>query len=58
VEQEQEHTSTKTILTAAIVSGALVIGLFIGIPLGNVARDFFSGLSGKDITSINPPRPL
>jgi hypothetical protein len=52
VEQEKEHTSTLTILTAAIVSGALVIGLFIGITLGNVARDFFTGLSGKNITSI------
>lgn len=51
-EQEQERTSTMTILTAAIVSGALVIGLFIGITLGNVARDFFTGLSGKNITSI------
>lgn len=50
MEQKQEHTSTKTILTAAIVSGALVIGLFVGIPLGNVARDFFTGLSGKAIT--------
>ena len=51
-EQEQERTSTMTILTAAIVSGALVIGLFIGITLGNVARDFFTGLSGKNITLI------
>lgn len=52
MEQEQEHTSTMTILTAAIVSGALVIGLLVGIPLGNAARDFFTGLFDQDITSI------
>ena len=52
MEKEQEPTSTMTILTAAIVSGALVIGLLVGIPLGNVARDFFIGLFDKDITSI------
>ena len=51
MEHKQEHTSTMTVLTAAIVSGALVIGLFVGIPLGNMARDFFTGLFGKDITS-------
>lgn len=48
MEQEEKHTST--VLTAAIVSGALVIGLFIGLPLGNMAHDFFTGLSDKDIT--------
>jgi len=52
VEHKREHTSTMTILTAAIVSGALVIGLLVGIPLGNAARDFFTGLFDKDITSV------
>jgi hypothetical protein len=38
--QEERHT---TVLTAAIVSGCLIIGLLAGYPLGNIARHAFSG---------------
>ncbi|MBD2127610.1 hypothetical protein NDI39_02710 [Microcoleus sp. ZQ-A2] len=38
--EEEGHT---TVLTAAIVSGCLIIGLLAGYPLGNIARHAFSG---------------
>ncbi len=44
-----EQQGTSTVLTAAIVSGALVIGLFVGLSLGNLARDFSASSSGQDM---------
>jgi hypothetical protein len=39
----------KQVLVSAIVSGALVIGLFLGFPVGYVARNFVASQSGSDI---------
>lgn len=47
MKQEQEPTST--ILSAAIVSAALVIGLLAGLSLGNMAHEFFTTSSRENM---------
>ena len=45
--EEERHT---TVLTAAIVSGSLVISLLAGLLFGNIARNFYAVVSGEKMT--------
>ena len=45
--EEERHT---TVLTAAIVSGSLIISLLAGLFLGNIARNFYAVASGENMT--------
>ena len=45
--EEERHA---TVLTAAIVSGSLVISLLASLLFGNIARNFYAVVSGENMT--------